>query len=162
MSNFCFYMKLEPYLAQWLVNRLGNPVRFPAQSNENAIIRRFVQRPPDGTAPDLPGDGLIAVAIPDSKAKDPQYYHYMGVKAKRALAEAINDLFTMCLWNDVRDLLDEGQNGVNTIIEAWCEMHGVTADSEAVRQRYYRLRRKYASQGVNLLNFEKKNTPQGV
>ena len=42
MKDFVFYIKLEHYLAQWLTHSLGNPVRFPAQSNEISVIRRFL------------------------------------------------------------------------------------------------------------------------
>ena len=44
MSHIVFYIKLEPYLKQWLHNSLGNPVVFPPQSNENAVIRRFLRK----------------------------------------------------------------------------------------------------------------------
>ena len=38
MSNIVIYLKLETYLKQWLIHSFGSPVRFPAKSNENAII----------------------------------------------------------------------------------------------------------------------------
>lgn len=31
MSNIVFYIRLEPYLRQWLIHALGDPVVFPAQ-----------------------------------------------------------------------------------------------------------------------------------
>lgn len=51
MSHIVFYIKLEPYLKQWLHNSLGNPVVFPPQSNENAVIRRFLRKRPPGGFP---------------------------------------------------------------------------------------------------------------
>lgn len=84
MSNIVFYIKLEPYLKQWLHNSLGNPVVFPPQSNENAVIRRFLRKRPPEVLPELADDELTAIVIPDSKAKPPQYYNYLGKKAKAA------------------------------------------------------------------------------
>lgn len=54
MKDFVFYIKLEHYLAQWLTHSLGNPVRFPAQSNENSVIRRFLQKLPPDKLPEMP------------------------------------------------------------------------------------------------------------
>ena len=68
MSHIVFYIKLEPYLKQWLHNSLGNPVVFPPQSNENAVIRRFLRKRPPEVQPEMAEDELTAIVIPDSKA----------------------------------------------------------------------------------------------
>ena len=83
MKDFVFYIKLEHYLAQWLTHSLGNPVRFPAQSNENSVIRRFLQKLPPDKLPEMPSDDTVAIVIPDSKAKDPAVYNYLGPLPKR-------------------------------------------------------------------------------
>ena len=136
MSKFLIYLKLEPYLHQWLTHSLGNPVVFPARSN------------------DLYADGLTAVCIPDSKAKPVQYYNYCGPKAKSAIVEAIEDLFRINLWEELLPLsysTERAECGLNKMIAAWCEMHGISDDyTEAVRQKYYRMRKAYAKNGVFL------------
>ena len=42
MSKFVFYLKVKPFIKQWLTHHYGNPVTFPSRSAENACIRRFV------------------------------------------------------------------------------------------------------------------------
>lgn len=150
MSQFVIYIKLEKYLAEWLAHSLGNPVVFPTGSNENAVIRTFIQKLPEDTLPDAPSVGDIAICIPDSKAKPPSSYHYMGKKGKKALHEAIMDLFIQNLWNDLKRI--ENTNiGINTRVAAWCEMHGISLDRvETVRQKYYRIRDAYTKKGINL------------
>ena len=150
MSQFVIYIKLEKYLAEWLTHSLGNPVVFPTGSNENAVIRAFIQKLPEDKMPEVAIEGATAICIPDSKAKPPSSYNYMGVKGKKAVHEAIMDLFIQNLWNDLRRIENSGV-GVNTRIAAWCEMHGISIDRvETVRQKYYRIRDAYTKKGINL------------
>ena len=100
--------------------------------------------------PEVATEGATAICIPDSKAKPPSSYNYMGVKGKKAVHEAIMDLFIQNLWNDLRRIENSGV-GVNTRIAAWCEMHGISIDRvETVRQKYYRIRDAYTKKGINL------------
>lgn len=149
MSKFVIYIKLETYLHQWLTHSLGNPVVFPAQSCENATIRRFLQKLPVDAKPQLADASLTAICIPESKAKDPAIYNYMGQAGKEAVVECIEDLFRRNLWHEMGDLTP-GRRGVNGQIAAWCEMHGIGIDYvETVRQKYYRMRKAYAKRGIN-------------
>lgn len=155
MSNYVIYIKLETYLSQWLIHSLGNPVRFPAQSNENAVIRRFLQKLPAGHLPELMADGLTPIVIPESKAKDPSVFNYLGPKAKEAVIEAIEDLFRRNLWTELGDA--DISIGVNKMIAAWCEMHGIEDDYiETVRQKYYRMRNAYTKKGISLNSLTRK------
>lgn len=157
MSAFVFYIKLEKYLTQWLTHSLGDPVRFPAQSNENAIIRRFLQRVPDGQKPELKVDDLTSIVIPDSKAKDPAVFNFLGPRAKDAVTEAIEDLFRRNLWAELGDMTIEQSIGVNKMVAAWCEMHGIDDDYvETVRQKYYRMRNAYTKNGIFLNSLTRK------
>ena len=152
------YIKLEKYLSEWLTHSLGNPVRFPNGSNENAIIRAFIQKTPDGEMPEAAETDMTAIYIPDSKAKPAATYNYMGERGKQAVREAIKDLFTRNLWNELRPI-DSVNVGVNTRIAAWCEMHGIGIDRiETVRQKYYRIRDAYSKKGIVLQNSTRNNS----
>lgn len=157
MSQFCIYVKLKPYLAEWLINSLGEPVRFPDNSNENAVIRTFIRQLPPGTVPEVKEEGDIAIAIPDSRAKPPMRYNYMGERGKKALKETIEDLFIQNLWTEMGHLaLASTGKGVNSHIAAWCEMHGISLDHvETVRQKYFRLRKAYTENNIELRNFSR-------
>ena len=56
MSKFLIYLHVEPYIRQWLIHSFGNPVEFPASSNENAVIRRFTQKQPASLKPQKPSE----------------------------------------------------------------------------------------------------------
>ena len=149
MSNFVVYIEVEPFIKEWLIHSFGNPVVFPAQSVENATIRRFTQKQP-GAAPEPHADKEVAIAIPDSKAKDPMLYNYLGTHGKKAVAECINDTFKMNMWAELNDLSDVGCS-IMKAIYSWCEMHGISIDyAWTIRQRYYRMRDSYLKKGIDL------------
>jgi hypothetical protein len=153
------YIKLEQYLREWLTHSLGDPVCFPPGSNENAVIRAFIQPLPAGEAPSMGGGGCgeTAICIPDSKAKPACRYNHMGERGKRAVREAILDLFVRNLWSELRPI-DSVNIGVNTRIAAWCELHGIGLERvETVRQKYYRIRNAYSKRGVCLHNLTRNN-----
>lgn len=156
MSDFVVYIRLEKYLSQWLIFSLGSPVRFPSQSNENSVIRRFLQKLPSGKQPEMMFDGATPIVIPDSKAKNPAIYNYMGPRAKEAVVESIEDLFRRNMWAELGDMADTSV-GLNKMIAAWCEMHGIDDDYvETVRQKYYRIRNAYGKKGVFLGSLTRK------
>lgn len=149
MSQFVTYVKLEPFVKEWLVHSYGLPVRFPAQSVENATIRRFTQKQPQ-QAPPPPGEDTTPICIPDSKAKPPIVYNHLSPMGQRAVVECIEDTFKLNLWAELNDLSDVGCK-VMTAIYSWCEMHGISLDyADTIRQRYYRLRDSYLKHGVDL------------
>lgn len=150
MSQFVIYIPLPLYLSEWVVNRLGSPVTFPPSSPQNAVIRTFLCRRPDGVPPELAAEGLTAVAIPDSVAKPAAQFNHIGPKGKEAVAETIKDLFLRALWSDISPL-NSSSVGLNKQISAWCEMNGIGLDRvESVRQCYYRLRRDFGRKGISL------------
>lgn len=149
MSKFVLYIKVEPFIKQWLIHSFGNPVVFPAQSIENSTIRRFTQKQPNDV-PTPVGKDDVAIAIPDSKAKDPIIYNYLSAHGKKAVVECINDTFRMNMWAELNDLSDVGCS-VMTAIYTWCEMHGINIDyAWTIRQRYYRMRDSYLKKGIDL------------
>lgn len=149
MSQFVIYVHLEPFVKQWLVHSYGTPVVFPAQSIENSTIRRFTVKQPDGYVP-THSDDDIAIAIPDSKAKDPMVYNYLGLHGRKAISECIEDNFRLNMWRELNDLSDVGCS-IMTAIYSWCEMHGIDIEyADTIRQRYYRIRDSYAKKGVDM------------
>ena len=156
MSKFVVYVPLPKYLSEWLVSRLGNPVVFPASSPQNAVIRTFINRPPKDYVPETGSESTPAIAIPDSVSKPANTFFYMTRKGKEAVAEACKDLFLRALWTDLSPLI-ESPVGLNSLIAAWCESNGIGLDRvETVRQCFYRIRKDYARNGVNLRKSSRK------
>lgn len=149
MSKFVVYLKVKPFVRQWLENAYGSPVTFPPQSVENATIRRFTAKQPGNYLPSHCADD-VAIAIPDSKAKDPLVYNYLGERGKGAVIECIEDNFNRNMWSELNDLSDVGCS-VMSAIYAWCENHGIDIDyGYTIRQRYYRIRDAYRKKNVDL------------
>ncbi len=149
MSKFVVYLKLQPFVAQWLVSAFGSPVVFPPQSVENSTIRRFIRKRPESAEPDTAADGLTAICIPDSAQAPPEIYNYLGVKGKKAVEECIEDNFRLSMWSELNDMHDLGCS-VMTAIYAWCDKHGIDYDyALTVRQRYYRMRDAYLKRGID-------------
>lgn len=57
-EQYCLYIKLEPYIKQWLIYECGGtiPVLFPRNSAERGILELFLEELPENTLPDLPKD----------------------------------------------------------------------------------------------------------
>ena len=158
MSNFNVYVKLPPFVSQFLIHSLGNPVVFPPSSVENSTIRTFISRLPEGRQPDVAADDLTAIAIPDSKSKPADQYNYLAPRGKAALAECCDYLFNRCLWTELGDMSSVGCKTL-TAIYAWCENHGISIDyADTIRQRYYRIRDSYAKQGIDLMKKTRNKT----
>lgn len=160
MSKFCIYVKFKEYLREWLRHKYGEVVTFPVSSNENAIIRCFIQRLPKDRQPELNDGSMTAIAIPDSTAKPPEMFNYIGERGKKAIREAVKDLFIRALWEDISQL-EKSSVGLNCLIAAWCENNGIGIDRvNTVRQCYYRIRAAYAKNGINLRKSSRNRTPQ--
>ena len=155
MSKFLVYIKVEPYLRQWLQNSFGDPVEFPANSNENAVLRRFTSKRPGNINPEQPTEEMIGICIPASRYKNPETYNYMSESAKQALAESISDLFRMNMWKELGDLSDTSCKKM-TAFRSWCCMHGIDVEyAETVRMKWYRMLKSYQKHGVNLFSHKR-------
>lgn len=150
MSEFNIYIKLKPFVRQFINHDFGNPAIFPDKGLENATIHHFVQRHSEGMTPDAMSDDLTAIAIPDSSTKPARTYNYIGPRGKLAVEECCEYLFKRALWKEMGDMSDLGCNTM-TAIYAWCEMHGIMIDyADTVRQRWYRMRNAYSKNGIDL------------
>lgn len=149
MSDFFVYLKVDGYLQEWLVRSYGYPVRFPSGSFENAILRHNLQKKSEGCGPDLPAEGRVPVAIPDSRTKPPIVYNYLGRRGRYELLRSLDMIFCIDLWNGLRVALCG--NRLNESIGRWCLRKGISEGNiEAVRQKFYRMRRNYERYGVFL------------
>ena len=165
MKNITATLYLPRYLEQYLRHHYGSPVRFPARSMENELLRRLTTRPPSqGTAAPAPDESSarltpIGVVLPDDDLHRPEYYSYLGRTARRRLSLALEATFRVHLWSDCLPLIVCGN--VNRGIDEWCCANGISLDSrEAVRQKFYRLRRSYASMGIKIGRMREKSLPR--
>lgn len=149
MDKILVYIHLDGYLREWLTNQLGDPVVFPNFSYENALLARHITRIPPGASPQLRGEGDVAIAVPVIQGKPPTVYNYFGRRGRYALLCAIDILFRMDMWHSLAPYITSGS--INASIEQWCVQRGISLDNrEAVRQRFYRIRKYYGQCGIIL------------
>ena len=158
MKDITIQVKMDGYMREWLQFHLGNPVRFPAKSYENEVLVRYLSKRPKDMPPEAEDAGTVAIVIPDNGYRRPEYYNYLGHRGRRAIIHAIDNLFRLDLWSGCAPLL-HSRRELNKGIDAWCQANGISLDSrEAVRQKFYRIRRSYFNKGVILGKFYSKKT----
>lgn len=151
MSDFCIYLKVEPYLKHFLETSFGSPVQVLRDSPESRIIRQFITKTPDGELPDLGIDSNLQVEIPYYKEADPRMYNYMGEKAKVALIDSFDHLLKACMMKELGSLENYRRGEISKQIYAWMEKHGIPEECwYTISQKYYRLRKKYREKEVSL------------
>lgn len=150
MSDYIIYIKVSPYVAEWAVNSLGNPVEFPKDSVEHRLIKKFLEKTPETISPDIKGDNNLSVRIPFFKVKDPRVYNYMNDASKDLLIESLETLLIQNLWSELGSLENLNCSAKKMII-SWCRMHGISEMHEdTIAQKFYRLRKRYAKKGIFL------------
>ena len=139
------YLKLEPYIAQWLVHEHGNPVEFPRNSAENDVIELALTTLPDGTAPNLPSEGTVAIKIPTFKYKDVRDNNYLPQKGQNSLRACIRARFSLQLWKELQKFGYIGEQKQD-LIYAWMQAHGIEPDEtnfNTIAKIYMRKRNAY-------------------
>jgi len=128
VSDFVIYLKVEPYLAQWLYNHYGNPVVFPKNSTENDIIelglvtKKIAKK--EEEEPDLPGEGKIAISLPYFKFTEVRNRFHLLKKSKESLLVCIRARFALELWTELFKFRNRKEMK-QEIIWVWMEKHGI-------------------------------------
>ena len=157
MKDITICVRFELYLADWLGQHFGSPVRFPNHSPENVLLHRLLSVLPRGLNADAEEDNatgeLVKIVLTDSSRRKPEHYNYLGRRGRAMLRTALTDLFILHLWTECASLLYT-RRGLNAALEEWCRNNGIRPGArEAVRQKFYRLRRIYARNGVIVTKF---------
>ncbi|MCR4602464.1 MAG: hypothetical protein K5683_02875 [Prevotella sp.] len=149
MSQVCIYLKLKPFVAQYLHHHFGDPVRFEPQSVLNARIVAVLQSK-RGHEPEVATEGMTAVCIPYSKQKDPANWNYVSQNGKRFIIELIDALFLNNLWSEMYEMVGD-EKRIQSAAYAWCEMHGIDIEhADTIRMKFYRERIKLLKRGIDL------------
>jgi hypothetical protein len=152
----CIYLKLKPYVAQWLTSIYGNPVKFPAQSIENAEIVRQLRQVPMFYKPQEYDDSYVAIVLPQSKRRPPEKYNYLTEQAKESLVGLIKNNFDSDLKMSVRRMVCNGVS-VTRAVHAWLKDHDIPVEyEETIRTRIRRTVVMYKRKGVNYFHFDAK------
>ncbi len=147
-SQIYIYLEVERYLSQFITFHFGDPVRLQPNTPESKLIRRFLEKTPEGVIPDLPAENSIRIEIPYSKEKDPRYYNYLYPKTKTILIDYFEAILVNNMCSELLDLSCDPNITLSDLIYAYCEKHGMPnidddKNFETIRQKFYRMRKKY-------------------
>lgn len=97
------YINLDPYLAQWFVHEQGGnvPVVLMRGSIERNILEQFLQRLPEGIAPQTCHGGGLPIVIPQFKHKPPKSFFYLPKAAEDLLVSCIRNRFDIDMWTSL-------------------------------------------------------------
>jgi len=149
-SEVYIYLKMERYLSQYVTKHWGDPVRLSSNSPEGKIVRRFLEKRPEGIEPDLPPDDghFVRVEIPYSKEKDPRFYDYLYPATKKLLVDYFDSILLNNMCTELIEISCNPFLSLSDLIFAYCERHGMPnleddKNFETIRQKFYRARKKY-------------------
>lgn len=150
MKGVCVYIELEKCVANWATHRMGNPIRFIKKSHLSAMLVQLRTKWPDGVPPQLrPKEGEVSIVVPDDPYRRAERYNYLSRHARHELAMAITDLFELALWQGCAPFF--GVKKIDHTVSDWCRDNGIVPEChEAVKQRFYRIRKRLRAQGIML------------
>ena len=97
-----------------------------------------------------PGEGCVAVSIPETKQRKTICWNYMSKTACAALTEVIEDTFKMQMWLELNEMSRCGCTLLKCI-RAWCENNGIGTEYDyTLKMRFQRMRNSYLKNGVDL------------
>lgn len=95
----------------------------------------------------------MAICLMGSHSKKPEMYNYVSKHGKDAIAEAIDDLFVMHMWEDLTDI---GCRSVqlSKLVKDWMESNGISMTGnnyDNLRQKFQRIKDAYKKKaGINV------------
>ena len=162
MNNICIYVKLKPYVEQWLTSIYGNPVKFPKCSMENDEIRHWLTRVPEGCLPQMKVEGSVAIVLPQSKRRPPEVYNYLTKSAQDCICGMINNNFDSDLKSSVKRSVCNGVP-IMKAVRAFMKHHNISLEhDETLRQRINRTVMFYKRKNLNFFFFDAKINEEKV
>lgn len=152
MSEYLVYVKIPRYEKEWCERHFGRPCEFPTRTNLTSILRYFTKERPHDALPECQQEDEIAIVLPDSKAKAPAKFNYLNEYGKQAVAEAIDNIFTMHMWED---MTQPGcrQVRLSHLIMDWMKTNGISMagnNYDNLRMKFQRIKDAYKSKGANI------------
>lgn len=141
------YINLDPYLAQWFVHEQGGnvPVVLMRGCIERSILEQFLQRLPEGVAPQTCHSGGLPIVIPQFKHKPPESFFYLPKAAEDLLVSCIRNRFDIDMWTSLSRFVSVMKR-TDELIYAFMEKNGIEMTEtnwNAIAKRYQRKRNSY-------------------
>lgn len=149
--TYTFFLTLEPYLMQWLVNENGGTI--PVELKRGTIEARYVElnlkkQPVDAVPQLVAKPNQVPVALRWYKSTDIRTYNYLPEKACAALKDIIRNRFIIQLWEEVH-AFENCHIRQDLRLMAFMEKHGIQNDDtnyNTIHKIYQRQRDAYRKQ----------------
>lgn len=133
--KYSVFIKLEPYLSDWFINRNGGsqPVELQRNSLEFRFLELHLDKAPKDYIPQInPEEGEIEVYLPHFRAYDIETYNYLSETDKKSLHTILREKFRYDIERDFLSyyrLFDEGMRmRLDDFANSWMSKHGITND----------------------------------
>lgn len=145
--QYYIYLKLPPYLRQWLIHRHGGeePIELRRGSIESKLLQKVTVPLPKGEIPLRKQEEEVAIVIPYNKYHDPRIYNHITETGKRCMMQLFKNDFDIELWEFLHDFGAVGWKQKD-LIYLFMEQHGIHEDGscwDAIAKIYQRLRNIY-------------------
>ena len=153
--EFYIYVKLKPYVRQWLVNKFGDgqsdwKIKFPHQSMENAFLKARLLTPPEGYMPGIREEDEVGIQIPDSPYKPSMKYNYLTKLDRDAVRSMIESMFDIAFKREMREDIEAGAKIKDSLL-AWMYRNSVSMNNyENLKQQINRMCMSYRKKGIEL------------
>jgi len=180
MSEYCIYVSLPPYLAQWYAHHcrehhfinsgvtcenawsLDEPIVPIKDSYVSLVLKHYLCRQPspeqvkkdDAARKPRATDIKMAIALPYFKEKDPRVYNYIGPRVERILQDAIRESFKIDLWEELYEFEKIEDFQIDELIYGYMENHHIADDGsnwDSIAKLYQRMK-KTEIQKINRKN----------
>jgi hypothetical protein len=144
--DYFIYISAPPYLADFVHNLYGSPVRLHKSSPETRIIRSYLRRLSTGERPDSMRRNNISVRLPFFKESDPRFFNHLSSYGKKELIKSFISTFDYYLF---RCYLNQSMSidfKISDFIYSFMESYGISDNSVnwyTISQRLYRLRKRH-------------------
>jgi hypothetical protein len=114
-----------PYLADFIKDRYGDPVKLERDSPEARIVRKYLKKLPQGKQPDTGEGANLTIVIPWFKEIDRRTYNYIGQSAKDLLIDSFNQMLEKSMLDEIRTVENYFSGSIANLIYAWMEKHNI-------------------------------------
>lgn len=158
----CFYIRLEPYIKDWIIKRNGvnGIIDFKRGSMERDFIMLNAAKLPKGKDPDTPDDECVAVKFHWYRGKNPVVYNYFSDSNKEELKAMLKRRFD---WQLMMDILKPSNHGcqISELVWNWMQQNNIELNDRnfnAIIKRFQRRRNYY---GIKISVRQKKSKKKG-
>jgi len=170
MSEYCIYVSLPPYLAQWYAHHcrehhfinsgvtynnawsLTEPIVPIKDSYVSLLLKHYLSRQPtpdqekkdNAERKTKSTDIQIAIALPYFKEKDPRVYNYIGPKTEKLIIDAIREAFKIDLWEELYEFDKMEFCRIDELIYGYMENHHIADEGsnwDSIAKLYQRMKK---------------------